>query len=399
MKKIVLLVITFLVIGNVFSQGIEFEHGTFNEALAKAKKENKLLFMDCYTSWCAPCKWMMKDIFPQQEVGDFFNKNFVNFKIDMEKGEGVELRQKYQVRAFPTLFFLDAEGKEVYKIVGAKPAGKLIAGAKCALDPNLRIGVLRDKFKNGNREYDFLLIYLTAVNRRYDKLNTLLVSKALIENYSLEKFLTKDLFYVIRESKLKYGSKEYQYLLKNKESILAKVDAEEYKKVIDNAIKIHLNKYVSKCESLSDLNKEIERCKKDGESSNQKYLEKSLICEYYLSKGEFNKWFDEKLAEIEKFKGKPNYVSMLRHIGNTVVRDPRFNGSIALERALKMGHDITAIDDGIIGNFLLAKLYLKDEDKEKALKYFNLFFENNEKAGGNNICPSVSNIKNAIDNL
>ena len=238
MKKIVLLVITFLVIGNVFSQGIEFEYGTFNEALAKAKKENKLLFMDCYTSWCAPCKWMMKDIFPQQEVGDFFNKNFVNFKIDMEKGEGVELRQKYQVRAFPILFFLDAEGKEVYKIVGAKPAGELIAGAKCALDPNLRIGVLRDKFKNGNREYDFLLIYLTAIIRRYDKLNAPLVSKALIENYSLEKFLTKDLFYVVSKSKLKYGSKEYQYLIKNKESILAKVDAEEYKVVIDNAIKM-----------------------------------------------------------------------------------------------------------------------------------------------------------------
>ena len=36
--------------------GIQFFNGTFKEALAKAKKENKMVMMDCYTTWCGPCK-------------------------------------------------------------------------------------------------------------------------------------------------------------------------------------------------------------------------------------------------------------------------------------------------------------------------------------------------------
>lgn len=401
MKKILVLVIAISVCGNLFSQGIEFEHGTFHEALAKAKKENKLLFMDCYTSWCGPCKWLSKEIFPKKEVGDFFNKNFVSFKIDMEKGEGVELCKKYQVKSFPTLLFLDSEGKEVHKMVGGKPADELIAGAKCAIDPNLRIGALKEKFQNGNREYNFLLTYLTSVRRQYDKVNIPLVSKTLIENYSLEKFLTKDLFYVVSGSNVIYGSAEYQYLLKNKKAILPKVDEKEYEAVFRKAIKTHLSQYAQKCASLSDLNKEIEACKKDNMYSHIEMLEKDLSYSYYLAQGQFKKWFDLKLQEAEKSKGSQNYVYVMHDIGNEVVRNPQFKGSEeSINRALKIGHALADTADGIImGNFLLAKLYLKKDEKEKALKHFNLFFDTNAKAGGNNNHPSVSDVKNAIDKL
>ena len=67
---------------------------------------------------------------------------------------------------------------------------------------------------------------------------------------------------------------------------------------------------------------------------------------------------------------------------------------------MKIGHSIAGTDEGIImGNFLLAKLYLKQGEKEKALKHFNLFFDTNAKAGGNNNHPSVSYVKNVIDKL
>ena len=106
--------------------------------------------------------------------------------------KGLSFVKSIRLSLFQLCFFLDSEGKEVHKMVGGKPADELIAGAKCALDPNLRIGALREKFQNGNREYNFLLTYLTSVRRQYDKVNIPLVSKTLIENYSLEKFLTKD---------------------------------------------------------------------------------------------------------------------------------------------------------------------------------------------------------------
>src|SRR3954471_13635384 len=77
------------------NRSIEFDHGTFAELLARAKKENKMIYIDCYTSWCGPCKWMAKNVFTNDTVADFYNNNFVNAKIDMEKGEGIELAQKY----------------------------------------------------------------------------------------------------------------------------------------------------------------------------------------------------------------------------------------------------------------------------------------------------------------
>ena len=68
-------------------KGVKFEEGTFAEALALAKKENKLVFMDCYTAWCGPCKILAKKIFPIKEIGDFFNAHFVNIQMDMENQE------------------------------------------------------------------------------------------------------------------------------------------------------------------------------------------------------------------------------------------------------------------------------------------------------------------------
>ena len=80
------------------AQGIEFmpENARLQDALDKAKQENKMVFLDCYTSWCGPCKMMSTKIFPTQEVGDFMNPKFVSIKIDMEKGEGPEIASRLQ---------------------------------------------------------------------------------------------------------------------------------------------------------------------------------------------------------------------------------------------------------------------------------------------------------------
>lgn len=102
-------------------QGIVFETGTFNEALEKAKREGKALFVDCYTSWCGPCHMMSKRVFPQKAAGDFMNPSFVCIKIDMEKGEGIELAKRWKVNSFPTYLVLNAQGEVVYSSKGAIP--------------------------------------------------------------------------------------------------------------------------------------------------------------------------------------------------------------------------------------------------------------------------------------
>lgn len=99
--------------GGITEQGIQFIEADWSKALAEAKKQNKLIFLDAYASWCGPCKLLKKKTFPDKTAGDFFNKNFISVAIDMEKGDGPALGEKYGVNAYPTLIITDADGKIV----------------------------------------------------------------------------------------------------------------------------------------------------------------------------------------------------------------------------------------------------------------------------------------------
>lgn len=86
MKRVLaLLYFGVLAMGSIYAQGIEFFHGTYEEALQKARAEGKQIFVDVYTSWCGPCKMMAKNVFTRQEVGDYYNNKFVCLKLDAEK--------------------------------------------------------------------------------------------------------------------------------------------------------------------------------------------------------------------------------------------------------------------------------------------------------------------------
>lgn len=100
-------------------QGMTFKDGSLAEGLKDAAKEKKMLFVDVYTTWCGPCKFMSSNIFPSAEVGKVMNGSFINMKIDAEKGEGVTIAQDYKVTAYPTMLILDSTGKELSRIVGS----------------------------------------------------------------------------------------------------------------------------------------------------------------------------------------------------------------------------------------------------------------------------------------
>lgn len=96
----------------------QFFKGTFAQALAKAKKENKKLMVDCYTLWCGPCRYMATNIFPNDTLGAYMNEHFVCMKLDMEHGEGPERNKTFNVKAYPTFIFFDADGKEMSRFEG-----------------------------------------------------------------------------------------------------------------------------------------------------------------------------------------------------------------------------------------------------------------------------------------
>lgn len=211
-----------LICGNVFSQGIQFDHGTLEQALAKAKKENKIVFIDCYTTWCGPCKYLAKNVFTQKEVGDFFNRNFVNVKMDMESEEGKPLMGKYQVAAFPTLLWLDAEGNIQHKMVGAGDANSLLGTAKLAMDSKNNWSALNKQFESGDRSSEFMQKYiLTSAKAGID-------TKEAVDSYFSSK-KTEDLINAkdadLIASTIKSTSNPvFHFVLKNKSKFYAVAD-------------------------------------------------------------------------------------------------------------------------------------------------------------------------------
>ena len=164
------------------NKGIQFFNGSWNEALQLAQKENKLIFVDCYSTWCGPCSQMTKKIFPQQEVGDFYNEHFICVKTNVEKEEdGIKIKERYNVVAYPTFLFITAEGYVAHRGSGFQEADKLIALGKKALE--IGHNGYEERFTKGEREESFLKAYVkAAVNSHQADLTENILNQLYKEN-------------------------------------------------------------------------------------------------------------------------------------------------------------------------------------------------------------------------
>jgi thiol:disulfide interchange protein len=117
--------------------GIKFVEGeTYEAVLRKAQVENKPIFIDFYTTWCKPCKWLEKDVFQLENVADYYNANFISYKVNAEDFDGVALAQQYEVGAYPTLIFLTKDGTFLRKHEGTTSASNFMSWGKSAVLKN-----------------------------------------------------------------------------------------------------------------------------------------------------------------------------------------------------------------------------------------------------------------------
>ncbi|KMQ59238.1 disulfide isomerase [Chryseobacterium sp. FH2] len=157
MKKIISTLFLFSASVIFAQEAIQFQELPFKDLIAKAKKENKIVFLDAYASWCGPCKMMEKNIFTKKSVGDYYNANFVNARFDMEKGEGREIASKYGVRSYPTYLFLNGDGELVSQNFGYMDESPFLAMAQDINSPNNKKGSLKERFAKGEKDPEFLI--------------------------------------------------------------------------------------------------------------------------------------------------------------------------------------------------------------------------------------------------
>jgi len=221
MKKTSILLCLLIATGNLFSQNrsINFENSTWAEVVAKATKENKPIFVDAYTTWCGPCKWLSKNVFTNDTVADYFNANFICAKIDMEKGEGIELAKKWKVNAYPTLLYFDLNGEPIHRTCGAdmSPNGSktFLSDGKDAINPEKQFITKQKKYETGNNDPDFLADYVFSLGK------VCLPKEEALKKYFAtqdEKSLTekrnwKMIYYEVSD----INSREFKYLISHAE--------------------------------------------------------------------------------------------------------------------------------------------------------------------------------------
>ncbi len=199
MKRLSIIVSLMLMTSMMFAQGISFEPEgtTLNQVTEKSKKENKLIFVDCYTQWCGPCKKMIRDVFPQEKVGKYMNARFVNLKIDMEAKYAEGLAKEWQVSAYPTFIIFNADGKEIGRFMGGSDADGFIRRVEEKSAVDAATSSLEERWNNGERNDAFLKEYLASLTATYKRDDANVVAETLLmgkeESFASDKELA-DIF-------------------------------------------------------------------------------------------------------------------------------------------------------------------------------------------------------------
>ncbi len=233
MRYLTFLFILSFSLNQAIAGGIEFFHGTWEEALVESKTQDKPIFVDAYTTWCGPCKRMAKTVFTEENVGAFYNENFICMKIDMEKPDGRKFQQKYPVTAYPTLYYIDGNGETIFHTKGARNAKQFLEMGRTVLGKTDKSGEFAEKYEAGDRDPEMIYKYVKALNKAGKP--SLKISNDYLKE---QKDLTSDFnLKFIYEATVEADSRIFDMLVKNRKAIERLESKEGVNKKIKSACK------------------------------------------------------------------------------------------------------------------------------------------------------------------
>jgi thioredoxin-related protein len=85
-------------------------HGDYEQALKKAKKNDKILMVLLIKNNCQKCKNLVKDIFSNKSYIDELNHNVVSVIVNIDNKDSFPI-EMYWSNDYPSLFFVDSQNE------------------------------------------------------------------------------------------------------------------------------------------------------------------------------------------------------------------------------------------------------------------------------------------------
>lgn len=153
--------------GNIIvnSDKLFFKDLSWSEIKQKAVQEAKYIFVDCYATWCVPCKRMDKEVYTDEKLLALMKEKFISVKVQMDStqydgpevkkwyDEARSMQQKFNVSSLPTFLFFSSDGKLIHIGAGFMGVDKFVQLAKDALDPNKQFYSQLESYRSGIRNY------------------------------------------------------------------------------------------------------------------------------------------------------------------------------------------------------------------------------------------------------
>ncbi|MCB0563689.1 MAG: thioredoxin fold domain-containing protein [Phaeodactylibacter sp.] len=358
MRSLLLFITALLFTTGLYAQeGIVFTKENWKGILSKASAENKLIFMDAYTTWCGPCKMMSKNVFTEASVGSFYNENFINAKIDMEAGEGLELAQLYEVRAYPTLLFINGEGELVHRAVGYQDAEKFVSLGQTALDPSRRLSTLAERYAKGDRSPEFLHNYaMAAMNSMSPDAGE--VVQAYLE--SKADWSDEETMQLIFETAESADSKLFDYMLENRTAFEELYGERNVLAKLQQMIISSLDPSAEPEETLGKVDAKFQKAFPE----EAPMMSANFRMNYFRMLGQMDQFAETAVGYYDKYGSESSMeLNNIAWAFYENIEDVKM-----LDKAVKWAEQSVEMEDGYYNNDTLASLYFKVGNKKKAKK-------------------------------
>ncbi len=341
------------------SAGIQFEHLSWEETMKKAQEEDKIIFVDAYTTWCGPCKWMTANVFPTEEVGSYYNATFVNLKMDMEKGEGLDFARKYKVRAYPSLLFINGEGELVHQAIGSRAPEDFLDLGHAAMDPDRQAGALMKKYEAGDRSPEFLRKYARAMKESRladadEAVNTYLDTQkdwTALDN-------TKFIFDMAPSDKIDH--KLTKYIADNKDHFYQVIGQED----VDGKLKMAVLYSVMR-QRITDLSKVEAAFAKLFPEQGKQFAAEWNLQQLSRSPSSKDQFLDAAVDYFKKYEADNwNFYNSIAWSVYEMTEDAAY-----LTEAAKWAEKSVALESNYYNNDTAAAIHLKLKNKAKGIKY------------------------------